>query len=220
MPERPPKRWFREAVASISQRFDVLEPERLAAWVWHHGMLPTTKRAILRREYDPQEKHFKDEEVETYPILLGEKSATIPASLPKYDARSILEPASQLGRKARAQLAPGRRVRGFLAKRKAGQRRRPFDNGPLPKPIDIAGYDNLNMVRLVPDIDGLIEGSIVLPKHQFERILKLMEDRIGVENKVTGEIDIEFEEDDETGKRRLIRRGQANSATNLFIDEE
>jgi len=58
--------------------------------------------------------------------------------------------------------------------------RRYRDPRPRTKPIDLAGYDNTSMVRLVPQDDtpgyyptrGLVEGQIVQPQHQFIKFLE------------------------------------------------
>lgn len=81
-------------------------------------------------------------------------------------------------------------------------KKRKLDPVP-PDPIDIHGFDG-SLVRLVPEVDQLIETVIVLPKHQFEE----------VKEKVKGWKDVEFE------KGRIIRRAKKNKATNIFIDSE
>lgn len=91
------------------------------------------------------------------------------------------------------------------------------DPARLPKPVDIAGYDNLNNVRLVNKADApgyypvkrLMEGQIVLPSHQWYDLAR----------KVEGWPDVEFtDEDGDRVPDRIIRRGRRNSQTNLFID--
>jgi hypothetical protein len=94
----------------------------------------------------------------------------------------------------------------------------PLDPAKLPKPHDYPGYDNLNNLRLVPTakapgyhpVKGLMEGQIVLPQHQFDRALKDVTSHPEYS-------DIEFETE---GKKvvRMVRRGKANSATNIFVD--
>lgn len=92
--------------------------------------------------------------------------------------------------------------------RVAKYERKKLDPKP-PKPIDIQGYTG-DLVRLVPEIDMLIEVVITLPKTVFDDLEKRIKEyqKIGVYN------DVEFE------KGRLIRRGQRNKATNIFIDCE
>ncbi len=87
-------------------------------------------------------------------------------------------------------------------------KKRKLDPKP-PKPIDIQGYTG-DLVRLVPEIDMLIEVVITLPRSVFDDLEKRIKayQEIGIYN------DVEME------KGRLIRRGQRNKATNIFIDRE
>lgn len=87
-------------------------------------------------------------------------------------------------------------------KRRKRRKKRKLDPNP-PKPIDIHGFDG-SMVRIVPEVDGLIEVVIVLPKHQFDEVMHQVKDWKDVEI-------------DDHG-RRIIRRAQKNKATNIFID--
>ena len=90
--------------------------------------------------------------------------------------------------------------------------RREYDFAPantepaaLPKPIDLRGYDH-TLVRVVPEVDRLIEMQVKLPKHVWNDMAKLVKDWPDVE------IDVE--------NKRIVRRGKLNKATNLFIDGE
>jgi hypothetical protein len=91
------------------------------------------------------------------------------------------------------------------------------DPARLPKPHDIAGYDNLNNIRLVEKADApgyypvkrLVEGQIVLPQHQWGELY----------DQVKKWPDIELTDENGDGKvDRIIRRGRRNSQTNLFVD--
>jgi len=65
------------------------------------------------------------------------------------------------------------------------KRRRKSDPSKLSKPIDLPGYDNTSMVRLVPQDDtpgyyptrGLVEGQIIQPQHQFLKVLDTINGR-------------------------------------------
>jgi hypothetical protein len=112
----------------------------------------------------------------------------------------------------------------FQAKPQAGlgskEGSTPFDPAKLPKPHDYPGVDNGNNIRLVPTakapgyhpVKGLMEAQLVLPQHQFDRVLKDVTSHEEYS-------DVEFETE---GKKvvRMVRRGKANSATNIFIDRE
>lgn len=50
MPERPPKEWFYYVVGELKKVKGVTDPKAVAGWLWHHGMKPETKRAILKGE--------------------------------------------------------------------------------------------------------------------------------------------------------------------------
>lgn len=80
---------------------------------------------------------------------------------------------------------------------------RMFDPQHLPEPIDIHGYDG-SLVRIVPEIDQLIEVQVKMPKHQYDRIADLTKDWEDVE------IDAK--------EGRIVRRAKLNKATNIFID--
>lgn len=92
------------------------------------------------------------------------------------------------------------------------------DPARLPPPKDYAGYDNLNLVRLVEKADKpgfvpvkhLIEGQIVLPAHQWNDVYSEVKDWKDVE--IT-------DEDHDNDPDRIIRRGRKNYQTNLFIDK-
>jgi hypothetical protein len=48
MPRRPPKEWWYKTVRRLKKIRGIKSPERLAGWIWHHHMKPSTKRAILK----------------------------------------------------------------------------------------------------------------------------------------------------------------------------
>jgi len=50
MPGRPPKEWFYHCVEEVSKNPDIDDPYTLCGWIWHHWMLPSTRRKILRGE--------------------------------------------------------------------------------------------------------------------------------------------------------------------------
>jgi hypothetical protein len=75
----------------------------------------------------------------------------------------------------------------------------------LPKPIDLRGF-NHSLVRIVPEIDQLIEVQLNLPGHIWDELVRITE----------GWKDVEV--DKKAG--RFVRRGKLNKATNLFLDRE
>jgi hypothetical protein len=83
--------------------------------------------------------------------------------------------------------------------------KRPNDPQKLPKPIDLRGFDH-TLVRLVPDIDQLMEIQVSLPSHIFNDVLTVTK----------GWKDVEVDEKN----RRIVRRGKKNPATNIFLDSE
>jgi len=95
----------------------------------------------------------------------------------------------------------------------------PLDPAKLPKPHDYPGIDNLNNIRLVPrasapgyhPVKGLIEAQVVLPQHQFDRVLK----------DVTSHPEYSDLEMETEGKKvvRIVRRGK-EGPTNIFIDRQ
>ena len=80
-----------------------------------------------------------------------------------------------------------------------------YDPQPAPKPIDIEGYDGTT-IRIVPEVDQLIEAVIRLPKHQYDRVVDEVKDWE----------DVEVDEK----KGRIVRRAKLNKATNIFIDRD
>jgi hypothetical protein len=91
-----------------------------------------------------------------------------------------------------------------LKKRKITKKRtkkKKYD--PDPPPIDIKGKAG-QLVRLVPEVEQLIEGRIELPPKKWNEVAAIVQDFEGIE--------IDFSEG------RIIRRGRINKATNLFID--
>lgn len=50
MPRRPPKEWFYKAVAAISRRPEIDDPEAVAAWQWYHGLDKEQRKKILSKE--------------------------------------------------------------------------------------------------------------------------------------------------------------------------
>ncbi len=54
MPNRPPKKWWDQAVRSIAANPEVVDPERLAGWVWAQWMSPQAKAQAMKGEYDPR----------------------------------------------------------------------------------------------------------------------------------------------------------------------
>ena len=83
--------------------------------------------------------------------------------------------------------------------------RRLLDPKKLPKPLDFRGFDG-SLIRVVPEIDRLMEVQIRVPKHIFNDIA----------NATNGFPDVEV--DRKNG--RIVRRGKKNKATNIFIDSE
>jgi len=49
-PGRPPKAWWEKTVRRLKKAPDIVSPERLAGWIWHHHMSKEAKRRILRQE--------------------------------------------------------------------------------------------------------------------------------------------------------------------------
>jgi len=100
------------------------------------------------------------------------------------------------------------------------------DPSKLSKPIDLAGYDNLNNVRFVPHDDtkgyyptrGLVEGQIVLPQNQFLRSLEVIE-----QNEEYSHIEL-LDEDGDGFIDRIVARGPKDETrptrqnVGLFID--
>jgi len=109
----------------------------------------------------------------------------------------------------------------IAAKFDPSQRRGTIVNDPakLPEPLDFPGYDNLNNVRIVPyanakgyqPVKDLVEGQVVVPQHQFSKILKLV-------NKFRDH-PVELTDEDNDGViDRIVRRGR-DGPLNLFIDK-
>ena len=84
-------------------------------------------------------------------------------------------------------------------------RGRLLDPKKLPKPQDFRGFDG-SLIRVVPDIDRLMEVQIRVPSHIFNDIAS------ATRNFPDIEIDRK--------NRRIVRRGKKNRATNIFIDGE
>jgi nucleotidyltransferase/DNA polymerase involved in DNA repair len=80
-----------------------------------------------------------------------------------------------------------------------------LDPQELPVPIDFHGFDH-TLVRLVPEIDQLIEVQVRLPSHVWEQIRE----------ETKGWSDVEVDQKN----RRIVRRGRLNKATNIFLDSE
>jgi len=79
-----------------------------------------------------------------------------------------------------------RRIRRLLPARLRRRRTRRYaDPAKLTDPIDLPGYNNGDMVRLVPHDEtpgyyptrGLVEGQIVQPQHQFLKVLETINGR-------------------------------------------
>jgi hypothetical protein len=157
-------------------------------WIWRYGMKPDTRRAILKREYD-----FAPVSTMTAPpgwIAATKKAWSedgIVVDDPDAQARLFW---SKLSPESRRQLTS-----------KYGK----LDPQALPKPIDLRGYDH-TLVRVVPQIDRLIELQIKLPRHIWNDLHDIAKDWP----------DVEIDEK----ARRIVRRGKKNAATNLFIDGE
>jgi len=143
MPRRPPREWLNQTISSLAAAGASRTPQRLAAWIWHHGLTPQKKREIFRgerRSYEPRKK--------THMRLDPEK---------------------------------------------------------LPKPIDLRGYDH-TLIRLVPEIDQLMELQIQVPAHIWDELREI----------IKGWTDVEVDEKN----RRIVRRGRINAATNMFVDSD
>jgi hypothetical protein len=161
-------------------------PGRIMGHLWYHGTKPATRRAILRGEYDfaPQE--------------------SMPASWMtsikrEWEAEGItVDDPAKMAAHFWSKLSPEARA-DFI--RKHGK----LDPQALPKPIDLRGYDH-TLVRVVPEIDKLIELQVRLPRHIWNDLHDIAKDWP----------DVEIDEK----ARRIVRRGKKNAATNLFIDGE
>ena len=122
--------------------------------------------------------------------------------------RKLQEIEELLISKRRARLDPLRTGLRRTKRRLRGYRSKSKDPQEHVKPIDFHGYDGLNMVRLAPEIDQLIEVQVVLPQHQFDRLLDTLEE--------SGYDDVEVSDNN----KLIVRRGSANAATNIFIERE
>lgn len=80
--------------------------------------------------------------------------------------------------------------------------KRKYGYDPLPEPYDYWVSDDV-MLRLVPEIDGLVEIAVYVPGDVLNRVKKVFKEH--------GYTDVEI------GKDRVIRRGRVNKATNIFI---
>lgn len=76
---------------------------------------------------------------------------------------------------------------------------------PKVDPIDIKGNSG-QLVRIVPEVDELIEGRIELSAKKWDEVAAIVQDFKGIE--------IDYSEG------RIVRRGRINKATNLFIDRK
>jgi len=99
---------------------------------------------------------------------------------------------------------PRGRRRALVMHTTGGKYTRIADPQPLPKPRDFYGYDS-TLVRVVPEIDQLIEVQLRLPPHIWSEIHGLVKDWS----------DIEIDETD----GRIVRRAKLNKATNIFLDK-
>ena len=90
-------------------------------------------------------------------------------------------------------------------KRKKRVKKRKLDPKNLPKPLDFHGFDS-TMVRLVPEINQLMEIQTVVPAHIFDEIADIVENFKGIEV------------DRKIG--RIVSRGRKRKATNIFLDRE
>jgi hypothetical protein len=62
------------------------------------------------------------------------------------------------------------------------------------------------MVRVVPEIDRLIEIQVRLPAHIWDDVYEA--------TKAFKDIEVDMK------NRRMVRRGRKNKATNIFLDSE
>lgn len=85
------------------------------------------------------------------------------------------------------------------------RRRKKFDPKALPDPMDFRGYDH-TMVRVVPEIDRLIEIQVRLPAHIWDDVYEA--------TKSFKDLEVDMND------RRMVRRGRKNKATNIFLDSD
>jgi len=93
-----------------------------------------------------------------------------------------------------------------------------IDPDKAPEPIDIYGYDG-TVVRIVPDVNHLLEFVITLPHHVWDEVFRILEDNGYLdEDQVDerGNPGVEVDLDN----RRLVRRGRVTTALNVFLDSE
>ena len=123
---------------------------------------------------------------QAYPLATGAVGgALVPsgaeAGLSEAELAELIPAALDLRRRKSSRL---RSIAGRIRSRR-GRKARGRDPAKLSNPIDLPGYDNSNMVRLVPQDDtpgyyptrGLVEGQIIQPQHQFLKVLDVIQNR-------------------------------------------
>ncbi len=229
MPGHPPSAWYSRILPNLRATYPKFGPKRLnriASGIWRTQQptkyLYDPKTGKRRRKFDVENKADAKTanyiEPGPYPFVCGNCKFII------WGGKGTRNDSCQLvnGPHKQGMISANGSCRLFQAKPAAGLGTKtgtvPLDPAKLPKPHDYPGYDNLNNLRLVPTakapgyhpVKGLMEGQIVLPQHQFDRALKDVTSHPEYS-------DIEFETE---GKKvvRMVRRGKANSATNIFVD--
>jgi hypothetical protein len=229
MPGHPPREWFSRILPNLRKEYPQLGPTRLnriASGIWRTTQptkyLYDPKTGKRKRRFDPKEKTTAKAanyiEPGPYPFVCGN------CKFIEWGGKGTRNDSCQLvnGPHKQGMISANGSCRLFQAKPQAGlgpkEGNPTFDPAKLPKPHDYPGIDNLNNLRLVPTakapgyhaVKGLMEAQLELPQHQFDRVLKDVTSHPEYS-------DVEFETE---GSKvvRMVRRGKANSATNIFID--
>ena len=200
----------RADILRLQQEDEELEYRQYRKIRGHPQDLPAFKRAQM----DPMARQIRQSGQQLF------RSGTGAFRTGVRHARTIHGLASRVRQQVRRRpiAMPTVRPRKPLRSMKGPDARLYADPARLPEPDDYAGYDNLNLVRLVPSaekkghvpIKRLMEGQIVLPPHQWQNIAEKVQDWP----------DVQFSDEDKDGAPdRIIRRGHKNYQTNLFIDK-